>query len=615
MTIKARIALGIAFLLTVIVLLGVLANYYLSRIEIDNVEAFTQHLAHLRDLQELDNHLDGLLIGVEADDEPELLEDLTNVHQASLALTEGEFPEDETTERLRNIQRWILQVEQFTADFQGAEPDNRTAEKLQLLSAVSSSQMAVSRLEREAQQKLSTSFAGTTALTERARRQMIFLGGVCALFAVLVLMWLPNYVTAPIKKFAKSISSIAEGDFSTRLRVDRRDEFGQLALSFNEMASQLESYSAQNVNELITSRNRLETLVDHLDDFILGMDTERRIVFINTPMANYLGVDAQEVMGQYMPDLALTNPRVSALFQPIALGLRSAIEPISYTDSQNKTYFLQERVVRLSREEASGLTNEGEGYIILLSDVTDYEEKTTRQTDFLATLSHEMKTPIAAIKMSVNLLEDTRLGELDEDQLELTQTIKSNNQRLLRMINEVLRLSQNEAGETTLQLQQLELPSVYDRARERLITHARNKSIKLSLITSSDLPIIEGDMERLSWVISNLLSNSIRYAPFESTITTTIRPVAGGVQLSVSDEGTGIAVADRERIFEKYARAANDKTKGTGLGLAICREYIEAHGGRIYVDPTYNTGARLVVELPRRMPEQLREQHQTALAD
>jgi len=532
MTIKARIALGIAFLLAVIVSLAVVANLHLRRVEERSAAAYDAVLAQLDPL-ELDRAA------------------------ASRDPAEGLVP-------LR--------------------------------------------------EEIASTYVDNSRQAAIAQKRLTIIGAICALFAVGVLIWLPNYVTKPLKLFASSIERIGAGDLTTRLPENRADEFGLLARRFNQMTSKVQGYSESSLAEILASRNRLTALVDNLTEPILGMDATRRVVFINAPMARYLDLKQEDALGRYMPDLALTNTKIEALFQPIALGQSSAVEELSIIGADGSERLYQERVVRLTGSEADHLTDSEAGYIILLSDVTEYVERTSRQTDFLATLSHEMKTPIAAIKMSLDLLEDQRLGELDEDQLELSTTIRSNNKRLLRMVNEVLQLSQNQAGEVQLRLQEVRLEQLFARASTNLQTHSNKRQIELSLTATSDLPKIEADPERIVWVIQNILSNGIRYAPIGSTISTVITPIAGGVQISVTDVGPGIPREQRARVFEKYSRVDGDKTKGTGLGLAISREYVEAHGGRIFIDPNYNEGVRMVFELPRLIPARLRELHSKAMA-
>lgn len=605
-TTKARIALGIAFLLTVIAVLGALGVYHLQAIQRRNAEVYEENFLRLTGTEQVIRDLNDLSTALLSDDD-----DLSAQTAASFQATlERSLPRLDTAgaagvadaylrRRLdRDVSKLLAGLSERGQ--QGRLPQASRVAATQLIADVNG---ALHALFTQDERAVAMAFRDNQVSTDEAQRQMVLLGAVCVLFALGVLVWLPAYVTEPLDRFADSIRDVARGNYKTRLPVDRSDEFGRLAVSFNMMAAQLDSASAQNLADVIETRNRLTALVNQLDELILGIDRDRVIVFINRPMAEYLGLDPQTALGQYMPDLALTKPRLQRLFEPIALGESAQLEPYAVDRADGSKAYYQERVVTLA-PDASG---EPGGYIILLRDVTDFAERTNRQTEFLATLSHEMKTPVAAIEMSLNLLEDDRLGELDDDQKELTGVVRDNNRRLLRMVNEVLQLSQNESGETRLHIDRVALPLVVETAREEVAPLLRNKSIAFEVDAADDLYTVEADGERIGWVLRNLLTNAIRYSPMDSRIRLRAFNVPGGVRLTVADEGPGVPAAEREAIFGKYQRASGDATSGTGLGLTISREYVEAHGGRLYVDGDYDGGARFVLELPRQLSEATRQ--------
>ena len=608
MTTKARIALGIAFLLTVIAVLGALGVYHLQAIERRNAEVYRENFLRLTVTEQLIRELNELstsLLGEDATVTQRAVERFEARFLAAVAPRDSSAGDDVAGAYLRR--RLDRDVDALFARLGEREPDGTLspgsrAAAIRLIAEVNG---ALHALFTQDERAVAYAFRDNQADTGEAQRQMILLGSVCVLFALGVLVWMPSYVTEPLERFADSIRDVARGNYKTRLSVDRSDEFGRLAVSFNMMAARLDDASAQNLAEAIESRNRLTTLVNQLDELILGIDRDRVIVFVNRPMEEYLGLESESALGQYLPDLALARPRLQQLFEPIALGEGSQPEPFPVERADGSTAYYQERVVTLAPDAAG----EPAGYIILLRDVTDFAERTHRQADFLATLSHEMKTPVAAIEMSLNLLEDVRLGVLDDDQRELTGVMRDNNRRLLRMVNEVLQLSQNESGETKLRLDRVELPALIATAEHEVAPLLGGKRLRLETDARHDLYTIEADGERIGWVLRNLLTNAIRYAPEGSAIRVTATNVPGGIRLLVADEGPGVDPEQREAIFGKYRRASGDATEGTGLGLTISREYVEAHGGRIYVDPAYEGGAGFVLELPRQLPGAKREAH------
>ncbi len=605
MTIKARIALGIASLLIVIVLLGGVSVWFFTKI--------TQSVSLVADTAYERLEL-AQSLGFEA----------AMLHGTPVTLAGESLIEELTQRRLRFAER-IKQdaLFLFARPISGvdqviiAELKSDADQMLRVNVAVENSLQAaqIEELLGDISRRLQGVYAHNANVLEAeidsAKRQsksaltsISLILGACVAFSIFVLIWLPRYVARPIARFSESIAHITEGNYDTRLDLQRQDEFGRLARSFNAMAAKLALGSDQSQAALLESRTRLKTLVDQLDDFILGMDAERRVVFINAGMADYLHVEEREVLGRYMPDLALGRPRLQQLFTPIALGRANGIEPFAVTNSDNTVRYYQERVIRLAEVDRGA----GGDYIVLLKDVTDYEQRTHEQTDYLAGLSHEMKTPMAAIIMSVNLLEDVRLGPLDEDQRELTQTIRHNTKRLTRMIDEVLTLSRDEAGASRLNLSQVELNALLALARENVAPLAKDKRVHIKLEALSEPYHVEADGGRVESAVNNLLTNAIRYSPEGGSIGIECHIVTGGARITVSDQGPGVRVEDRERIFGRFRRGAGDGTEGTGLGLAISRESVEAHGGRLYVDAAYGPGACFVLELPRRLSQPIRAQ-------
>lgn len=603
MTVKARIALGIAVLLVVIVLIGGLAVYFFERIASSVDQAAGEAYTRLDLAQSLSSEASYLLTppanGTSArrdlDERRVRFAERLRAHAAELFRRPLSSVDGLVIADLeRDASVIIARTTQRVDSTRGMGVAAAIADVDRLLRGVYTDNAVI--LERE--------LALVSERAERGRTSIGFLLIICVTFSLGVLIWLPRYVARPIQDFSQSISRITAGNYKTRLRVGSRDEFGRLAADFNRMAAELEAGSTESQAAVLESQARLSALVDQLDELILGMDAGRLIVFVNAAMARYLEVEPEEVLGQYMPDLALGRPRVQQLFRPIALGTASAIEPFAVEEADGRSRYLQERVIRL-RDPESDVDGD---YIILLTDVTEYEQRTHDQTDFLAAMSHEMKTPIAAINMSVRLLEDERLGRLDDDQLELTGTVKKNVARLLRMINEVLELSASESGTVKLELSQLDIGAIIAEATDSVAPLAEAKDIGLDCERPDGEYRLEVDGERIASAITNLLTNAIRYAPPGGSVVVELAPVTGGVCLTVTDDGPGVRPADRERIFGRYKRGAGDATEGTGLGLAISRESVEAHGGRLYVDAAYGPGARFVLELPRRLSQSKRTQ-------
>jgi signal transduction histidine kinase len=220
------------------------------------------------------------------------------------------------------------------------------------------------------------------------------------------------------------------------------------------------------------------------------------------------------------------------------------------------------------------------------------------KTNFMATLSHELKTPIAAIDMSVNLLEDERIGQMNEEQWDLTGTIRLNVGRILKMVNEILDISRIETGNLQLELERATPDAIVVRALDNVKTFIAEKEVSVIQHIEPELPLLHMDLHKTTAVLVNFLTNAVRYTPENQAIEINVTRQNGSVQFSVKDSGPGITEEDQHKLFQPYRRAAGDKTKGTGLGLAISKEFVEAQGGQIWVESKVGEGSTFSFALP-----------------
>ncbi|MDP1744737.1 MAG: HAMP domain-containing sensor histidine kinase [Bacteroidota bacterium] len=233
------------------------------------------------------------------------------------------------------------------------------------------------------------------------------------------------------------------------------------------------------------------------------------------------------------------------------------------------------------------------GYIALPIIKRDREK-----TNFIATVSHEIKTPIAAIKLSTKLLGDERIGTLNPEQKQLIQNIKEDTARVLKITTEVLSMAQMESGKIQLNIHPSDPKQIVDYALEAVHFQAEQKQIKLELNYDETPPVIDADVEKTAWVLVNLLSNAIRYSPENSKISIEIKTNPRTVLFSVQDFGKGIDKKYQDKIFDRYFQVPGSKS-GTGLGLAISKQFIEAQEGEIWVDSAVGVGSKFNFTLNR----------------
>jgi signal transduction histidine kinase len=205
---------------------------------------------------------------------------------------------------------------------------------------------------------------------------------------------------------------------------------------------------------------------------------------------------------------------------------------------------------------------------------------------------------LAASDFSLKLLEDERIGKLSPEQLELIQNLKQDNQRVLKIISELLNMSQVEAGKIELDVQLVNPYLIVDHAIETVAVSAKEKSITIKKKLKPNIPLVHADAEKSTWVLNNFLTNAIKNSDEGAEIIVSAANIDSNVQFSVADKGPGIAREYLPRIFERYFKVPGSKTKGTGLGLGISKEFIEAQKGKIWVESEIGKGATFSFSLP-----------------
>jgi signal transduction histidine kinase len=241
------------------------------------------------------------------------------------------------------------------------------------------------------------------------------------------------------------------------------------------------------------------------------------------------------------------------------------------------------------------------GAVLLLQDVTQFKELDRMKSDFIATLSHEFKTPLTSINMSIDILNQSILGPLNDRQKNLVGAAKEDCQRLTKLSRELLQLSKLESGRMQFRDEELEVATVVGFSLRPLELQFREKGVRLETEVAPGLPRLFADEQQLSWVLANLVTNALKYTHAGGAVTVRARREGEGVLFEVEDTGRGIAQENLERIFDKFVQitGAADNTAGSvGLGLAIAKEIVENYGGRIWAESAPLQGSTFRFTIP-----------------
>ena len=425
-----------------------------------------------------------------------------------------------------------------------------------------------------------------------ANKGSTYLEIVASVIAVLAFVFIvnfPGYIANPIVQLTSSIKSIANKDYEERLRFNRTDEFGELAEAFNLMAEKLDEYDHSKLAQILFEKKRIETIINRISDPIIGLNEDRKVVFVNDQALALLNLTSGQMVDRYAPDIALENDLFRNLVRINGEEKQPDMRVLKVVVNGKENYFSKESIV-INLKPTGEKETLSIGRVIMLKNVTPYKERDLAKTNFIATVSHELKTPIASLMMGIKLLHDDRVGQLNEEQSNIVTTLQDETSRLSKISNELLDLAQVETGNIKLELQSVNPNDIIHYAIEAVKFQAQRKKVELVIQSDNQLPSIKADKDKTTWVLINLLTNAIRYSPENSEVTLRCEKEGGRVMFSVKDIGPGIESKYINRLFEKFFQVPGTPT-GSGLGLAISKEFIEAQSGTISVESEPGKGS------------------------
>ena len=429
-------------------------------------------------------------------------------------------------------------------------------------------------------------------------------GGICILIGLGILYKVPKSINQPIKDLSDNILEIANHNYNVSLNLSGSEELESMSKNFNRMAKRLNEYHNSSISRLMMSKRYLETIINAIKEPIIGLSNDQKIVFINDTALSILNLERENINEKSAQDIALRNDLLRRLLcgadeQKDADKKKGKRSPIKIYANDKESYF-QVNYMDISMRGNDGVTIEKKGQVILLKNITEFHELDTAKTTFISTISHELKTPISAILMSQQLLEDKRIGQLNPEQVELSESIKENSERLLSITGELLNMTQVESGKLQLKPKITKPIELIDYAIKATRVPADKFGIQIEVDYAEEHnKKLFVDSEKIAWVLTNLLNNAIRYSSENGRVILGAKQIdEEHLQIYVKDFGKGIDPRYHESIFEPYFRVPGTKVQGSGLGLSISRDFVEAHGGTLTIDSEIGKGSKFIITLP-----------------
>jgi PAS domain S-box-containing protein len=404
-------------------------------------------------------------------------------------------------------------------------------------------------------------------------------------------------ILRPIQAVTQSAVAIGLGNLDQVVPVMSRDELGELAGAFNTMARQLREYRKTSYSRLLRAQRTSQATIDAFPDPVLVVDGEGHVELANPSARRILGVDVkmgdQTAAVPWQPPEAIHSPLAEALKAQRSY-LPEGFDRVVVLRVDGHDHFFLPHILPIRDPYGNTL-----GAAVQLQDVTRFRLLDQVKSDLVATVSHELKTPLTSIRLALHLLLEETLGPLTPKQTELLLDARDNAERLLARVNNLLDLARLERGRVQLNLRPVTPDDLLHSAAEAIRPRAADKGVVITVETPRDLPRVAADAQRLGHALGNLLDNALTNTERGGRISLAAAATDNAVTLSVADTGIGIPQEYLPHVFDRFFRVPDrSQGSGTGLGLAIVREIITAHGGTVSCSSTPGVGTVFRLTLP-----------------
>lgn len=411
---------------------------------------------------------------------------------------------------------------------------------------------------------------------------------IALIVSLLVGFLISGSITTPINELNLKASLIAKGDFSQRVETHSHDEIGMLGNTFNYLTKKLDS----TLVEISSEKSKLDAVVSNMADGLMALDDHGFIVLYNKAVLKLLKARDIEIYGSNINDLHI--------YTGINITLAMIKKCVFDESSKNITVNVSEdKVFRISPAYYSDDAKKQTGFILVFQDITDAQRLDNMRRDFVANVSHELKTPITTIKTYAETLASGIVSD-SEMANEFLTTIEKEADRMASLVRDLLQLSQFDFKKAKWNFEQIFINDIISESLNHLKIYYAEKHQNVNFISDCN-PTIWADKSKIKQVILNILSNAIKYTPENGAVDILVNIVDKYVDISIKDNGIGIPEDDIDHIFERFYRVDKGRSRqqgGTGLGLSIAKDIIEAHGGSICAKSKFNDGSTFIIKLP-----------------
>ena len=398
-------------------------------------------------------------------------------------------------------------------------------------------------------------------------------------------------VTNPIRKIVKNAEEYAKSDLSKVKYLSdgkKKNEFDSLVATFSDMNSELK----ENLNEVTRQKKQMETILLHMTDGIIASNVEGKIIHMNPAAKELLNIkDGTKTFDE--------------VFKPINIDIN--LEKVIYLEnwtSSEKKVNIDDKTINLFFAPYKNENDRPDGVIVVIQDITEHEKLNVMRKQFVADVSHELKTPITSI---LGYTETIIENELDVDtNKKFLSRISEEAERMANLVSDLLTLSRYDNAKKKAEKVEFDLGELVKYTFEGLQFEIDKKKQEAECFVTSNVPLVYADKSGIQRVVLNILTNAIKYTPEGGNIKVYVGFVYNDAYIKIIDTGIGIPEADLERIFERFYRVDKARTRemgGTGLGLSIAKEILDQNNGRIDIKSEPGKGTEVVIRIPTKKEE------------
>lgn len=441
-------------------------------------------------------------------------------------------------------------------------------------------------------------FKSKDRVTNNSLRLMyisLILFSISVILGFLAARFYINKLLKPIDLLTETIKSVKEGDLKQEAPIVYDDEIGHLAKEFNNMTKRLDEFEHSTKGVLLAEKNKSLSIVKSISDPLVVLDNSYKVILLNKACEEIFTIIEDKVLNKHFLEVIRDGEIYDYIVSICNSANEEHKEKIIYIQNNEMNYYFN--IIVKTMQDTNGNIN---GVVVLFQNVTQLKQLENVKTDFMATISHELKTPLTSIMMGVSLLEDTNVGELNNRQKRVMENIKEGGERLSILINDLLQLSKIQSDRAIFNIESYSIEDIIENCTESFYNQATEKEVNLHYRVDENLPHIDIDQEKITWVINNLVSNALKHTDSGDDILISAHAKNNYMYICVKDTGYGIPPEYLDRIFDRFIQIKeyNSEAEGIGLGLSIAKDIVEAHGGKIWCESQPGSGSKFIFTLP-----------------